>query len=89
MCPRWATFYAIYSFTYAQFWSNCMYEYVLLILFLNDAISFIMLEKKIKQTKKKLNYRRFLHYNNIATEGAKENIYDGRPCLGLPGYFKK
>jgi hypothetical protein len=31
----------------------------------------------------------FLHYNNIATEGAKENIYDGRSCLGLPGYFKK
>ena len=31
----------------------------------------------------------FLHYNNIATEGAKENIYDGRTCLGLPSYFKK
>jgi hypothetical protein len=31
----------------------------------------------------------FLHYNNIATKGAKENIYDCRPSLGLPNYFKK
>jgi len=31
----------------------------------------------------------FLHYNNIVTENAKENIFDRRPHLGLPAYFKK
>jgi len=31
----------------------------------------------------------FLHYNNLKTKGAKENIYDKRPHLGLPGWFKK
>lgn len=31
----------------------------------------------------------FLHYNNTATEGSKENIYDRRPHLGLPAWFKK
>jgi hypothetical protein len=31
----------------------------------------------------------FLHYNNIETEGSKENIYDKRPHLGLPNWFKK
>ena len=31
----------------------------------------------------------FLHYNNVETKGAKENIYDGRPHLGLPDNFKK
>jgi hypothetical protein len=31
----------------------------------------------------------FLHYNNIATENAKDNIFDRRPHLGLPAYFKK
>jgi hypothetical protein len=30
----------------------------------------------------------FLHYNDIETEGSKENIYDGRPHLGLPAWFK-
>ena len=30
----------------------------------------------------------FLHYNNLATKGSEENIYDGRPHLGLPPYFK-
>jgi hypothetical protein len=30
----------------------------------------------------------FLHYNNLKTEGSKENIYDRRPHLGLPGSFK-
>ena len=29
----------------------------------------------------------FLHYNNIYTSGAKENIFDKRPHLGLPYYF--
>ena len=31
----------------------------------------------------------FLHYNNQKTKKAKENIYDGRPRLGLPSSFKK
>ena len=31
----------------------------------------------------------FLHYNNTKTKGSKENIYDRRPHLGLPAYFKK
>jgi hypothetical protein len=31
----------------------------------------------------------FLHYNNIETKGSKENIFDGRPHLGLPSWFKK
>ena len=31
----------------------------------------------------------FLHYNNSATEGSEKNIYDKRPTLGLPGYFKR
>ena len=30
----------------------------------------------------------FLHYNNQATKGAKDNMFDTRPHLGLPGYFK-
>jgi hypothetical protein len=31
----------------------------------------------------------FLHYNNLNTKGSKENIYDRRPHLGLPAWFKK
>jgi len=31
----------------------------------------------------------FLHYNNIETSGAKENMFDTRPHLGLPSWFKK
>ena len=31
----------------------------------------------------------FLHYNNKATKGSTENIYDRRPHLGLPAWFKK
>lgn len=31
----------------------------------------------------------FLHYNNEATEGSKENLFDRRPHLGLPAWFKK
>jgi hypothetical protein len=31
----------------------------------------------------------FLHYNNLATKGALNNIYDKRPHLGLPAWFKK
>jgi hypothetical protein len=30
----------------------------------------------------------FLHYNNVDTQG-KQNLYDGRPFLGLPSDFKK
>ena len=31
----------------------------------------------------------FLHYNNAATKGAKDNIFDKRKHLGLPAFFKK
>ena len=31
----------------------------------------------------------FLHYNNIKTEGSEENIFDTRPHLGLPSWFKR
>ena len=30
----------------------------------------------------------FLHYNNNATKGSSDNIFDGRPHLGLPSWFK-
>ena len=31
----------------------------------------------------------FLHYNNSKTEGAEKNIFDTRPHLGLPRFFKR
>ena len=31
----------------------------------------------------------FLHYNNRKTPGAKDNMFDKRPHLGLPAFFKK
>jgi hypothetical protein len=31
----------------------------------------------------------FLHYNNAATKGAEDNIFDTRQHLGLPTWFKK
>jgi hypothetical protein len=31
----------------------------------------------------------FLHYNNSKTKGAKENMFDTRPHLGLPAWFKR
>jgi hypothetical protein len=31
----------------------------------------------------------FLHYNNCKTKGAKENMFDTRPHLGLPTWFKR
>ena len=31
----------------------------------------------------------FLHYNNRKTSGAKENMFDKRPHLGLPSWFKR
>ena len=30
----------------------------------------------------------FLHYNNLKGKNAKDNLYDKRPMLGLPNYFK-
>ena len=30
----------------------------------------------------------FLHYNNAKTKGAEDNIYDGRPHVGLPAWFR-
>ena len=31
----------------------------------------------------------FLHYNNRKTPGAKNNMFDARPHLGLPSWFKR
>ena len=31
----------------------------------------------------------FLHYNNSETPGAKDNMFDKRPHLGLPSWFKR
>ena len=31
----------------------------------------------------------FLHYNNRKTPGSKDNMFDKRPHLGLPSWFKK
>ena len=31
----------------------------------------------------------FLHYNNRKTPGAKDNMFDKRPQLGLPSWFKR
>ena len=31
----------------------------------------------------------FLHYNNRKTPGAKDNMFDKRPHLGLPSWFKQ
>ena len=31
----------------------------------------------------------FLHYNNRKTPGAKDNMFDRRPHLGLPSWFKR
>ena len=31
----------------------------------------------------------FLHYNNAKTKGSKENMFDKRPHLGLPSWFKR
>ena len=30
----------------------------------------------------------FLHYNNVLTKNSDKNIFDGRPHIGLPDYFK-
>ena len=31
----------------------------------------------------------FLHYNDLKTKGSNENLFDRRPHLGLPVYFKR
>ena len=31
----------------------------------------------------------FLHYNNRKTKGSRDNMFDKRPHLGLPSWFKK
>lgn len=31
----------------------------------------------------------FLHYNNMNTKGSEENLFDKRPHLGLPPFFKR
>ena len=31
----------------------------------------------------------FLHYNDINTQGANKNIFDQRPHLGLPSWFRQ
>jgi len=31
----------------------------------------------------------FLHYNNLKTPGARDNMFDKRPHLGLPQWFRK
>ena len=31
----------------------------------------------------------FLHYNNKKTKGSQQNLFDTRPHLGLPNWFKK
>ena len=30
----------------------------------------------------------FLHYNNVKSEGSDENLFDARPHLGLPSWYK-
>ena len=31
----------------------------------------------------------FLHYSNVKTKNAKEDLYDGRPSVGLPSWFNR
>ena len=49
----------------------------------------IDLEHWRKKFKGKECVQVFLHYNNSKTPGAKENIFDGRPHIGLPGWIKR
>ena len=49
----------------------------------------IDLEHWRKKFKGKECVQVFLHYNNSETPGAKENIFDGRPHIGLPGWIKR
>ena len=47
------------------------------------------LEHWRKKFKGKICGQVFLHYNNRATSGSKDNMFDRRKHLGLPAYFKK
>ena len=47
------------------------------------------LEHWRKKFKGKECLQAFLHYNNQKTPEAKENMFDKRPHLGLPDWFKK
>ena len=49
----------------------------------------IDLEHWRKKFKGKECVQVFLHYNNSKTPGAKDNIFDGRPHIGLPGWIKR
>ena len=47
------------------------------------------LEHWRKKFQGKQSVQVFLHYNNIKTKFAKDNIFDRRKHLGLPNWFKK
>ena len=47
------------------------------------------LEHWREKFKKKECVQVFLHYNNSKTPKAKDNLFDKRPHLGLPSWFKK
>ena len=44
------------------------------------------MERKIQRQRMRTS---FLHYNNRKTPGAKDNMFDARPHLGLPSWFKR
>jgi len=47
------------------------------------------LEHWREKFKGKISAQVFLHYNNIKTKFAKDNIFDRRKHLGLPSWFKR
>ena len=49
----------------------------------------VELEHWRKKFKGKECVQVFLHYNNLKTPGAKDNMFDKRPHLGLPHWFKR
>jgi len=49
----------------------------------------IEIEHWREKFKKKECVQVFFHYNDSKTPGSKENIFDRRPHLGLPSWFKK
>jgi len=49
----------------------------------------VELEHWRKKFKGKECVQVFLHYNNRKTPGAKDNMFDKRPHLGLPSWFKR
>ena len=44
---------------------------------------------ELEHWRDKFKGKECLHYNNVKTPGAKENMYDRRPHLGLPPWFRK